>query len=68
MRPASMGNEMTTSGQMGAPAPAPQRQSDTTTVRKTVSPQAGQTPRTGQASAQQGGESAAPQFTDWASI
>jgi hypothetical protein len=61
-----MGNEMTTSGQMGAPAPAAQRQSESAASRKTT--QAGEQPRNGQASVQQGGDSTAPQITDWASI
>jgi hypothetical protein len=65
-----MGNEMATSGQMGAPAPVVQRQSDTATVRKTGTRQAGQNPAADRADAspQQGGESTPAQFTDWASI
>ena len=55
---------METSGQMGAPVPATQRQADAD-VRKKPAPQAGT--QTVQQS-QQGGDDGAPRFTDWASI
>ncbi|MFZ5709136.1 MAG: hypothetical protein ACOY4T_05540 [Pseudomonadota bacterium] len=63
-----MGNEMSTSGQMGAPAPTAQRQADTTTLKKPATQAGAQAGAQDSRSAQQGGETGSSQFTDWASI
>ncbi|MFN0115713.1 MAG: hypothetical protein ACKVPY_13665 [Paracoccaceae bacterium] len=60
---------MKTSGQMGAPAPSVQRQADNPGAQETPrkKPGAAGSPGRG-ADSQQGGDSGASQFTDWASI